>query len=119
MRPQLMQLWQEGIRRQVCVVDISSAFAEVERCLVVNDCASAERLKEALARYGVATALVDDMVAEIASTTFWAETGASAHLEAQLTACLANTFATFEGIAGGTRMAREQQQGILSRTSCS
>ena len=46
------------------------------------------------------------MVAEIADTSFWARNGASAHLEAQLGACLSNTFATFEGVAGRTRMAR-------------
>ena len=68
--------------------------------------ASAACLRSALVQYGIPEGLADEIEDEVASATFRTEHGASEHLQAQLTACLANTFVTFDGVAGGTRMAR-------------
>ena len=46
------------------------------------------------------------IVEEVAHCGFWREHGASEHLEAQLKACLSNSFTTIDGTAGENRMLR-------------
>ena len=85
-------------------IDIRSAFAEVQRCLVVEDFKSREVLRQALLVYGLGEDLVAGIVAEVADTGFWQQRGESEHLEAMLRATLENIFASLEGTPGGCRM---------------
>ena len=85
-------------------IDISSAFAEVQRCLVSDDFRSREKLSEALRSYGLGGDIVQGIIDEVSNTGFWAENGAPLHLERMLQACLDNLYATFEGIPQGCVM---------------
>ena len=75
--------------------DIASAFAEVQRCLVVVDMASRSTLKAALVSYGLSPDLAEGIVGDVADTGFWKQNGASEHLVQMLEACLDNIFSSF------------------------
>ena len=95
-----------GLTSAAFYVDVASAFAEVERYLVVDDFASKEVLFKALTEYGLSEELAANVVAEVAVANMWSENGTSEHLEAMIAATLARAFATFEGTSGGACMRR-------------
>ena len=77
-----------GLTSAAFYVDVASAFAEVERCLVVDDFASIEILYDAMIRYGLSQELAGNVVAEVAVAKLWSDNGASEHLEAMIAATL-------------------------------
>ena len=52
-------------------IDTRSAFAEVQRCLVVEDFNSKDVLHKALVAYGLGEDLVAGIIGEVADTGFW------------------------------------------------
>ena len=86
--------------------DICCAFAEVRRCLVMQDFECQQRLVESLVGHGLDAQAAKIIVDEVADCGFWRKHGASEHLEAQLKACLSNSFTTLDGTPGGIKMLR-------------
>ena len=73
-----------GFAAAAFYIDIASAFSEFQRCLVVDDLDSEERLRATLLCFCIDEIQVDKVVREVADAGFWVANGAPDHLVAQL-----------------------------------
>ena len=95
-----------GLSGAAVYIDIANAFAEVERCLIVEDLDSSMRLLEVLITSGIDADFAADIVKEVSDIGFWESHGASKHVQEQLKACLHKAVATYEGVKGCSIMHR-------------
>ena len=78
-------------------VDVSTAFASVVRCFLIEDTVSRANLIDRLVTGGIDAALVEEVVADMCDLGFWDEAGASPHLVASVHDWFKHTWATLEG----------------------
>ena len=85
---------------------IASAFAEVQKTLIIPDVLSKDTLREAALHAGFTVDVVDEVLEMITTIDGWSQGGASHHLQALVQERLRLNTSSFEGVPGVCEMVR-------------